>query len=204
MPAFADPTTPIATCTSESCLDCEAGRLVHCHFRGRELAQFMVNVLPAFVVGGAGIARVGWWWLLPWVAIAFGYFGLLEIRVMCSHCPHYAEPGRSLRCWANYGAPKLWAYRPGPMSRAETSWFAAGMLAVLGYPLAFLLLGGQWLLLLLYALTTVAAATTLKMSFCTQCMNFACPLNGVGEDARRAFFEHNPAVAQAWERNRKG
>ena len=121
-----------------------------------------------------------------------------EIRVMCSHCPHYAEPGRSLRCWANYGSPKLWTYRPGPMSRAEIFWFYAGLAAVLGYPLAFLLVGGEWFLLLPFVLTTTAAGVTLKMVFCTQCMNLACPLNETGEVARQAFFSRNPQVAQAW------
>ena len=164
MPAFLDPTEPIATCTAESCEDCPAGRLVHCHFRGRELAHFLTTMLPPFVIGGAGIvARWSGWWLLPWAALVLGYFGLLEIRVMCSHCPHYAEPGNSLKCWANYGSPKLWKYRPGPMSKMETFWFFAGLDAVLGYPLAFLLLGGQWFLLLLYALTAAAAGTTLKI-----------------------------------------
>ncbi len=139
MPAFLDPTQPIATCTATTCEGCPAGQLVHCHFRGRDLAHFLSMMLPAFVTGGAGIARVGWVWLVPWAAIAVGYFGFLEIRVMCSHCPHYAEPGTSLKCWANYGAPKLWAYRPGPMSHAERFWFAAGMVAVLAYPLDFLL-----------------------------------------------------------------
>ena len=137
MPAFLDPTRPIATCTSTTCEGCPAGQLVHCHFRGRDLAHFLSMVLPAFVTGGAGIARAGWVWLVPWVAIAVGYFGFLEIRVMCSHCPHYAEPGASLKCWANYGAPKLWAYRPGPMSHAERFWFAAGMVAVLPIHSAF-------------------------------------------------------------------
>jgi hypothetical protein len=203
MPAFLDPTKPIATCTAESCVDCPAGPVVHCHFRGRELAHFLVNVLPAFVIGGAGIARLGWWWLLPWGAIAFGYFGLLEIRVMCSHCPHYAEAGSSLKCWANYGSPKLWTYRPGPMSRMEAFLFFAGMIAVLGYPLAFLLAGRQWFLLLMYALTVAAAGTTLKMAFCAQCMNFACPLNTVGGAGRQAFFERNPTVAQAWHEERR-
>jgi hypothetical protein len=202
MPAFLDSTKPIATCTAESCVDCPAGRVVHCHFRARELAHFLLNVLPAFVIGGAGIVRLSWWWLPPWAAIAVGYFGLLEIRVMCSHCPHYAEPGRSLQCWANYGSPKLWAYRPGPMSGMETFWFYAGLSGVVGYPLAFLLVGGQWLLLVLYALTIAAAGTTLKMAFCSQCMNFACPLNEVKEDGRGAFFERNPTIAQAWDKER--
>jgi hypothetical protein len=198
MPAFLDPTQPIATCTATSCEDCPAGRLVHCHFRGRELAHFFSMMLPPFVAGGAGIAHVGWVWLLPWAAIVVGYFLFLEIRVMCSHCPHYAEPGTTLKCWANYGAPKLWAYRPGPMSAAERFLFGAGLLAVLGYPFAFLLASAQWLLLALFALTTIAAGATLKMFLCTQCMNFACPLNATGEEARRAFFARNPRVAQAW------
>jgi hypothetical protein len=153
---------------------------------------------PPFIAGGAGIARVSGWGLLAWALIALGFFGFLEIRVMCSHCPHYAEPGSTLRCWANYGAPKLWAYRPGPMSAAERFWFFAGFVAVLGTPLAFLLLDAQWLLLVLFASTTVAAATTLRLSFCSQCMNFACPLNTTGDAARSAFFERNPEVAEAW------
>jgi hypothetical protein len=51
----------------------------------------------------------------------------------------------------------------------------------------------------MYALTTVAAGTTLKMFLCTQCMNFACPLNGASKAAQQAFFERNPEVAQAWD-----
>jgi hypothetical protein len=30
-------------------------------------------------------------------------------------------------------------------------------------------------------------------------MKFACPLNGVPEPVRAAFWERNPIVAQAWE-----
>ena len=198
MPAFLDPATPIATCVSESCEDCSAGRVVHCHFSGRELAHFLVSMLPPFVIGGAGIVSLGWVWLLPWAIIVLGYFGFLEIRVMCSHCPHYTEPGQSLKCWANYGAPKLWKYRPGPMSKAENFWFFAGLVSVLGYPLTFLIVGGQWLLLLLFILTSLAAGTTLKMVFCAQCMNFACPLNATSDFARISFLERNPTVKSAW------
>ena len=198
MPAFLDPTKPLTTCTSKNCQDCSASRLVHCHFRGRELFHFLLNALPPCVLGGTGIVHLGWIWLLPWSAIALGYFGLLEIRVMCSHCPHYAEPGNSLKCWANYGSPKLWKYRPGPMSRMETIWFYAGLIAVLGYPLLFLLLGRQWFLLLMFVLTTTAAGTTLKMFLCTQCMNFACPLNETSMEAQQAFFAQNPSVAISW------
>ena len=199
MPAFLDPNQPLNTCDSESCAGCEVVQKLHCHFYGRDLAHFLLNALPPFVLAAAGIVHVGGWWLAPWFAVILGYFGLLEIRVMCSHCPHYAEPGtNSLKCWANYGSPKLWKYRPGPMSRMETFWFIGGFVVILGYPLVFLLIGAQWFLLAMYVLTTVGAIVTLLMSFCSQCMNFACPLNRVDDATRQAFFERNLTVAQAW------
>ena len=62
----------------------------------------------------------------------------------------------------------------------------------------FFALAAQWFLLFVYAVTTVGFFMTLKLFFCSQCMNFACPLNGVDEAARQAFFERNPEVAEAW------
>jgi len=128
----------------------------------------------------------------------FGFFGFVEIRVMCSHCPHYAEEGSSLKCWANHGSPKLWKYRPGPMSTAENIVFFGGIVAVWGYPLPFFFVGGLWFLLGLYILLSAGFFVTLKMFLCSQCMNFACPLNGVPEPVRNRFFDRNPLVADAW------
>jgi hypothetical protein len=34
---------------------------------------------------------------------------------------------------------------------------------------------------------------------CIQRINFACPLNGVGEAARQEFFKKNPIIAKAWD-----
>lgn len=196
--AFLAPKKPLATCAAETCDSCPVHGTLHCHFQARDLAHFALNALPMFLLGGAGIWHVEPWYLVPWLVIILVYFGLLEIRVMCSHCPHYAEAGSSLQCWANYGAPKLWKYRPGPMTGMEKGLFVGGLVAVLGYPLVFLLVGMQWFLLAVYVLTSTGAFATLKIYLCSQCMNFACPLNGVQDETRRAFFERNPGVAQAW------
>jgi len=131
-----------------------------------------------------------------------GYFGLLEIRVMCSHCPHYAKEGSTLKYWANYGSPKLWTYRPGPMSLVERFWFFVGIVLIFVYPLVFMLIGSQWILLVLYLVTLISAAATLRLVFCSHCMNFACPLNATGEVARQTFFQLNPSVAKAWEQKK--
>jgi len=199
--AFLDPATPIATCSAADCADCPVAASIHCHFRPKDLSHFLLISLPGFIIGGGAVLGFGVWPLAVWVAIIGGFFGLLEIRVMCSHCPHYAEPGDTLGCWANHGSPKLWRYRPGPMSPLEKAVFFGGLVAVWGYPLVFLAMGHSWFLLTVYVLTSSAFFVTLKMFLCSRCMNFACPLNGVGEAERNLFFERNPAVADAWGRS---
>lgn len=105
--------------------------------------HFLFISLPPFLLGGAGIYFVNGWMLIPWILFVIAFFGFIEIRVMCSHCPHYAEEEKSLKCWANYGSPKLWDYRPGPMTLIETVVFFGGFVIVGGYPLLFLLMSSQ-------------------------------------------------------------
>jgi len=174
--------------------------VIRCHFRPKDLIHFLLISLPAFLIGGSGVLELGVWPLVVWIAMVVGFFGFLEIRVMCSHCPHYAEAGGTLSCWANHGSPKPWKYRPGPMSPPENAVFFGGLGAVFVYPLVFLAIGHSWFLLTLYVLTSSTFFVTLRMFLCSRCMNFACPLNGVGEAARELFFERNPSVAVAWQR----
>jgi hypothetical protein len=195
---FLDPQQPIVTCTAETCDACPVRQDIHCHFRGQDLLHFFSVALPVFLIGGAGIEQANGWLLLPWLGIILSYFGFIEIRVMCSHCPHYAETGGTLKCWANYGSPRLWQYRPGPMTRAETIVFFAGLGVVLGYPASWLVAGQSWFLLVLYVLTSLSGYLTMQRCMCSQCMNFACPLNKVGQATRATFFARNPRVAEAW------
>lgn len=198
MNAFPEASRPIATCEASECSECPAGAAIHCHFQGRDLVHFYLICFPSFLVGGAGVWQAGLTPFLVWLGITVGFFGFLEIRVMCSHCPHYAEEGSTLRCWANYGSPKLWKYRPGPMSLPEKVLFFGGLAAVWGYPLVFMTLGQRWSVLVLYLLLMASFFTTLRQFLCSRCMNFACPLNLVPNTAREAFWRRNPVVAQAW------
>jgi hypothetical protein len=199
MPLFQGATRPVATCSAGTCEACPVRHRLECHFGARQLLAFLLIAAPAFVLGGIGTATSAHWSLALWLTMVLGCFGLVEIRVMCSHCPHYAEPGiSSLRCWANYGAPKLWRYRPGPMSRTERAVFFAGLALVCGYPLTLMLASGRWLLAAAFVLSIggLAGFTTARM--CRRCMNFACPLNRVDDALRAAFFDRNPTVAEAW------
>jgi hypothetical protein len=84
------------------------------------------------------------------------------------------------------------------MGGGERFLFYAGGLVVALFPVPLLALQEQWLLLVVYVVVLVAAFSALRTGYCTRCMNFACPLNAVGGDVRRRFWEKNPRVAAAW------
>ena len=193
-----NPEKPIVTCESESCDDCAIRNNVHCHFSLKDLLYFMLISFPSFLLGGVGIYHLNGWLLIPWLIIIIAFFGFIEIRIMCSHCPHYAETLTSLKCRANYGSPKLWKYRPGPMTINEKLIFFGGFAVVWGYPLPVLISGEQLILLLLYAVATIGFFIILIVFMCSQCMNFACPINRVDKNVRDQFFSKNPIIAKAW------
>lgn len=196
--SFLDSAKPLSTCSARNCAGCPVGQTLHCHFQMTDLVRFLAVAFPSFFLGGIGIGRVSIGALMPWAFIVGSFFGLVEIRVLCAHCPHYAEATGTLRCWANHGSPKLWQYRPGPLSRLEKVVLWGGFLAVWGYPQAFLLAREKWFLLIAYTLASLGFFWFLKRVMCPHCTNFACPLNEVGEPARRGFFARNPQIAKAW------
>jgi len=194
-PLFLDPDTPIATCSASDCANCELHDVVNCHFSFKQLARFLAFAILAMIVGGYGIFMFQPWFLLVWIVGFVSFFGFIEIRVMCSHCPHYAEPGsKTLRCWANYGSPRLWKYRPGPMSLGEKTIFFLGIAAIIGFPLAAFALNPvriHVLALILYVALISVGSFLLKKHYCSICMNFACPLNSVDAEVRKVFLEKN-------------
>ena len=85
-----------------------------------------------------------------------------------------------------------------PMTFWEKVIFWVGLFIVWGFPLFFLIQGFQWFLLIVYALTVAGFFMTLKTFLCSQCINFACPLNTVEDEIRNAFLKQNPGISRAW------
>jgi len=81
---------------------------------------------------------------------------------------HYAEEKSSLKCWANYGSPKIWKYRSGPMTFLEKAVFLNGFEIVWGYPLLFLISGFQFFLLIVYLVSVAGFFMTLKIFLCSK------------------------------------
>lgn len=199
-PFFLNPDNPLPTCRDGDCRGCVIADRLICHFGGRQLVFFLALALPVFLIAGYALYRFSPVFLIPWFLLILAYFGFIEIRVMCSHCPHYAEPVvKTLKCWANYGSPKLWKYRPGPMSGMEKAVFYAGFLLLFLPSAVFSLLQQEFLFLILYCALLAAWKRALTVFFCRKCINFACPFNCVGEEIRRCFLEKNPEAMTARE-----
>ena len=185
---------------AEECAKCDVSGSLMCRFETGDLAGFFVGFLPFGIAVVAGMILGGHgWWLLGWLVIWLLFFFILEGRVLCSHCPFWAEESRVLHCHANYGVIKLWQFRPGPMSRLEKVLFGAGA-AVFGfYPIVFMILGGQWLLLVIALSAIASSALNLRRNACVRCINFSCPVNAVPKSLVDAYLRRNPVMREAWE-----
>lgn len=181
------------------CVGCTLEGRLMCHYDARDTLKFFMVALPFMVTAVIGAIQAGYGWsLLLWVAYWLFFFFGWEARVLCSHCPMWAEEGRVLRCHANYGVIKLWRYRPGPMSKAEQIQFIVGALIWLSFPLVLTLLGGEYLWAVAGAVTAAGAAYNLRTVSCGRCINFSCPLNTVPKAEVDAYLRRNPAMRAAW------
>jgi len=160
-----NPGNPYKICTFSpvsECEDCAITGQLKCRFRTEELVQFLALFACFFIPALVGMTAGGYgWYLTGWFAFMIVFFGFWEIRILCSHCPYYAEEGRVLHCIANYGCPKIWKYRPGPMTKPERVQLFCGFLILFGYPFPFMFLGGQWILLFASVLGGVVFFTAL-------------------------------------------
>ena len=184
----------------EECAGCNVEGSLMCRFDTRDMAGFFLGFVPIGIAMVAGMILGGYgWWLLGWLVIWILFFFVVEGRVLCSHCPYWAEEGWVLHCHANYGVIKFWRFRPGPMSRLEKILFGAGA-AVFGlYPVVFMILGGQWLLLAITLAATASAALNVQRTACVRCINFSCPANAVPKSLVDAYLRRNPVMREAWE-----
>jgi hypothetical protein len=199
-PSQTDPFLPCTWQHPTECQGCSLEDSLMCRFDARDMVAFLVNALPFAVVAIAGTIRAGYgWYLFLWLAYSLFFFFVWEARVLCSHCPYWAEEGRILHCHANAGVFKIWKFHPGPMSRSEQAQFIIGALLWITIPFVFLLLGREFLLTGIGLAAAVSAVYGLRQTACRRCINFSCPMNGVPKPVVDGYLRRNPQMRQAWE-----
>jgi hypothetical protein len=196
--------------------------LLNCRY-DKHLARFFLwNQIPSLTLMLLGLALAGYitgiWW--PLISVAFGAVALwgfgVETRLLCSHCPFYAGEGKTLHCLALDGFPKLWKYRPGPMTQVEKILLSALAIYLEAMPVAFQVYGvwylwfhrlgrpailGMALIMLATVLTEWQFVYVIQHDFCARCVNFSCPLNRVPKETVDAYLVQNPVMRAAWEKS---
>ncbi|MCP4539639.1 MAG: hypothetical protein GY832_21085 [Chloroflexi bacterium] len=191
---------PCAWESISECQDCSIEGSLMCRFDSKDLVSFLINCLPFGVTAIAGTIYAGYGkYLLLWLVYSIFFFFVWEARILCSHCPMWAEEGRVLHCHANYGVVKIWKYRPGPMSKSEQIQFLVGALILIGFPFIFLLLGKETLLVWIGLAAIISAVFNLRKYTCSRCINFSCPMNVVPKSVVDRYLERNPNMRAAWE-----
>jgi hypothetical protein len=197
--------TDITTCTikpASNCTGCSIAGQLKCRFKWGDLLHFMAMFVGFAIPAVIGLIRGGYGcYLVGWIGFMLFFFNVWEIRILCSHCPYYAEDSLVLHCIANHGCLKLWKYHPEPMSTSEKVQLFIGFVLLCGFPLPFLLLSQQWVLAAISAWMLIFFFWTLKKYVCSACVNFSCPLNSVPKPTVDAYLMRNPVMREAWEKS---
>ncbi len=209
------------TCTWDEeadCMNCTIKGELDCKWNRSLLIRFYKGGSLAMISGGMGLLLVGllvsWLPIIIYAVFWIFFFGFFEIRVLCSHCPYYAEEGRTLHCLANHGTIKLWNYHPEPMKIWEILGFLGGALFFVVFPVIAELWGVYqlWIAapeinLIILVLGVLIVLSTLggglffvflRKNICSTCVNFSCPLNSVPKHLVDAYLKKNLIMREAW------
>ncbi|MHC1591108.1 MAG: hypothetical protein ACXQS8_03410 [Candidatus Helarchaeales archaeon] len=208
---MSDPKNPYDICIWNEKSDCESCSLngkLQCHKDSTHswwfLGGYLCYIVP-IIVGMIFLLLSNMFLFLIALIVDVGYmiffFAIWEPRILCRHCPFYAESDtKILHCYANYGFYKPVEFTPNPMTRSERIQFITGFLLFLIVPIIFLIIGLQYLMALLAGVGSVIWALILSHEICVDCINFSCPLNKVPEEMRNEFLKKNPVMKEAWEK----
>lgn len=212
------------TCTwdeESDCIECEGVDNLHCKWDKKRVLRFYAIYLLFTIPSWYGLYLLKRWagkgvFALTYLVFTIAYFIFIEMYVLCSHCPYYSKKGKILYCQSSkHGMPKIWKYKPGPLKKWEKIATLLGMLMFLLFPIITISysLGtlwsadsyDLWKLIILLSLDILSLifgfmfVVILKRRFCSQCVNFSCPLNTVSKEFVDVYLKNNPVMKKAWE-----
>jgi hypothetical protein len=191
--------------SNSECHACELRNQLHCHSQFKDTLYFGSSFFLAFIPAVLGILLSGFVFLtsvsiiVVWFLYILFFFCIWESKVLCSHCPYYANDNqKTLHCAINTGFIKISKYNPKPMSKSEKIQFIIGALIFILYPIPFLILAEQFIFLTIALIGIFIWMIIIQYKVCPVCINFSCPLNRVPNNIVINFLEKNPEIKKAW------
>lgn len=189
------------------CEECQLHDKIDCHFSLPKLLRFVGIFFATLIIGGLGMLLNGFLvefivFLLIAGIFSIVFFEMWEIKILCSHCPFYAENESHLKCYGNYGSLKIWKYNPAPMSKSEKIQLIIGFIIlfiIINIPTIVFLLNGLWFWVISMIIGFSLFLINIKLKHCPRCNNFSCPFNTVPKEQVDIFLKKNPVMREAWE-----
>lgn len=218
------PKNPYSICTwdeENACLECEIEGKLICKTDKPFRKNFILRHLTFRGTAFLGLIIIGaflnnWWLTIVYAIGVFLNFAIIEPRFLCSHCPFYAEKGFILHCNTLYGLPKLWKYRPGPITKTEKviqiiSGGFVDMFPIVAFIYGIIimftgsatsteriaLIGITIILILLM----IQLNKLIQSEVCPKCPNFSCAMNKVPKSLRDSYIKRNPIMKEKWEKS---
>lgn len=195
-------------CPNSECEKFALEKKLDCRFNLKKLLRFVLSFFFIIISGSVALIAYGFMkefciFLAVFVAFAIIFFNFWEIRILCSHCPYYAENKKTLHCNANYGCLKLWKYHPEPMSISEKVQLIIGFIllaAIVLTPSAILAVHEHFAIAAIPVIGLIIFIFIIAKYHCTECVNFSCPFNRVPKHIAEEFIKRNPAMLEAWKK----
>ena len=192
--------TTLATCSRETCQGCEIEGKLSCIHTTKDMASIMIPTAGFSVPFFIGMIRGGHRTALRiWLGLVAIFFGYAEEKMLCSHCPQYAEEGFLLKCYSHWGFPKIPDFNPKPISNIEKGIWLVWLGAIALYHIPFFIMRRQWLFLVVTTCAAIFACWTVYHTHCDRCPNLSCLANHVPDEVREAFLKNNPVLMKAYE-----
>jgi hypothetical protein len=209
-----------------NCEECELNGQLLCRFESSYANKFTVlnaiyRILACGILILGGLLTQTWWPLILYAITNILNFLLIEPWLLCPHCPYYQKEGKSLKCWALRGMPKIRKNQPGPMSKIEQlmmlliggfiDLFAFGMWIF--YMVLYFVIKEENVVILLGLIVVgviflglmLLLNNLLQGGACKKCPNFACPMNKTPKEHFQIFLarDQNRMMKTAWEKEKR-
>ena len=133
----------------------------------------MVASVP-FITACLSIGSISVGWLIFYLIFSVLLIGAI-FRYFCTHCPHYTQDGKTLKCMFFWWMPKFFKPQPGSLSKIDKTVSILSPIVLAVLPVYWLLL--QPAFLVIYLLSIGVLAATMRRYECSRCVYSQCPSN---------------------------
>jgi hypothetical protein len=144
---------------------------------------YIVLLSVPLVTAILAIVKNSPWWTIVFIGLCAGSTAII-LRFYCTRCPHYTRDEKNLRCIFFWGFPKFFNKRPGKPNFSDKVITFVALIALLVFPLYWLLMAPG--LLTVYLLSLIGLGAAIYRNECHRCIYFECPANRVPEAIKKS------------------